>query len=190
MLSQFIGDNNAIVVAHCDDEILFAGGLPIRFHHQKWTIISCSIPIRDPIRAYKFFDVCEALGAKAMVLPYVHPPRQFPLAHLEELDLERYDAIVTHNSWGEYGHFQHVWLNAFIREHYSHKRVLTFGYAKDREGELKLELDGNELGKKTSAMMLYNHTIPTGGRLQWEYMMEAYIMPWKLNSAVETYDVH
>jgi hypothetical protein len=192
LVDQFIGLDNAIVVAHPDDEILWAGGLPLHFRDRRWTIICCSIPIRDPIRAYKFFDVCEALGARGRILPYVHPERAFPLENMDQLDLSPYDTIITHNEVGEYGHFQHKWVNAFVREHYTSnsKRILTFGYSKDRVGELSLTLNEWETELKIKAMRKYDYPVPGNSELvQWQFMEAAYIAKWGLNMSVETYDL-
>lgn len=190
-VDQYIGNDNAIVVAHPDDEILWAGGLPINFCERRWTIICCSIPIRDPIRAYKFFDVCEQLGAKARLIPFVHPERSYPLEHMEVLDLSGYDTIITHNAVGEYGHFQHKWVNAYIIENYlKTKRILTFGYSKGRVGDLTLSLNEWQLEQKVKAMRKYNYPIPTNRDvMQWQFMEAAYIQPWGINLALETYDL-
>src|SRR6185369_9909067 len=94
-----------LVVAHPDDESLFFGGL-LASEPGDWTVISCSIPRTDPIRAWKFFDACEVLGAKPRLLPFSET--EFNISALE---LSSFDQIVTHNSAGEYGHPQHLQLN-------------------------------------------------------------------------------
>ena len=80
-------ENNVIVTAHPDDEVLWASSLPIRYKEAKWTIICCSVPRHDSIRAWKFFDACEVLGVTPRLIPSVESsPDQF-LTHLDVIDL-------------------------------------------------------------------------------------------------------
>src|SRR6266705_2571148 len=97
----------ALVVAHCDDESLWFGGL-LAAEPGDWTIIACSIPRTDPIRAWKFFDACEVLGAKPRLLPFVESGPLELLGNTDRLDLAGFDQIVTHNVVGEYGHRHHL----------------------------------------------------------------------------------
>ena len=66
-----VGENNLVVTAHPDDEVLWGSGIILRNKEKKWTILCCSIPRIDDIRAYKFFDSCEVLGAKPRLLPII-----------------------------------------------------------------------------------------------------------------------
>ena len=61
----------AIVVAHPDDEVLWAGGLPLRFPGD-WTVVCCSTPAKDPVRAEHFFDACDVLGVKGKIFPFLN----------------------------------------------------------------------------------------------------------------------
>src|SRR5687767_15907439 len=102
-----VGNNNVIVVAHPDDETLWASSLPIKHRDKRWTIICCSVPRHDSIRAYKFFDACEVLGATPRLVPATESPPDKALSHLDVIDLSKFDCIVTHNELGEYGHLHH-----------------------------------------------------------------------------------
>lgn len=147
-----------IVTAHPDDEVLWCGGLPIRYPGD-WTIICCSIPRRDPVRAWKFYDACEVLGAKAKIIPVIEsePDKGLDLAFL---NLSFYDHIFTHNKFGEYGHFHHRWVHNFITAQYPDKKITTFGYRKNGIGEFPLVLTDEEFERKMKALQCYNHILP------------------------------
>ena len=116
MVREDVGLNNVIVTSHPDDEVLWAGGLPICFPG-KWTIICCSVPRHDSIRAWKFFDACNVLGVTPRLIPSTESEPGEVLRNLEIHDLSSFDCIVTHNQWGEYGHLHHQTV---------HKHIMNF----------------------------------------------------------------
>ncbi len=188
MVCEIIGKNNAIVVAHPDDETLWAGGLPIRFSDRSWTIICCSIPRTDPIRAWKFYDACAVLGATGKVLPIIEPDPNLPLAFFSDgfktLGLQVFDCVVTHNAQGEYGHLHHKLVGKYIAS--VCKNVLRFGYRPDGRGKYLLELTEKELSRKMAALLCYNHKLPFRGEVMTK--SKALLQNYKLNMGVETYD--
>jgi LmbE family N-acetylglucosaminyl deacetylase len=104
----------AVIVAHPDDETLWAGGTLLS--HPEWTchvITLCRAG--DPERAPRFFDALEQLGATGAMGDLDDGPDQIPL---EEADVERgilslmpaasYDLVITHGPGGEYTrHLRH-----------------------------------------------------------------------------------
>ncbi|NLR58409.1 PIG-L family deacetylase [Chitinophaga polysaccharea] len=98
----------AIVVAHPDDETLWAGGT-ILFHPQwDWTVAGLC-RASDPDRAPKFFKVLQALGAQGALGDMEDGPEQTPLPEAEVehqvlslLPVQPYDLIITHHPQGEY----------------------------------------------------------------------------------------
>lgn len=161
----------ACITAHPDDECLWSGGL---IQKGDWTVICCSVPRHDPIRAYKFYQCCERLGVKARVLPFSEgsPDTDFP--HLEALeDLNSFDGVLTHNSTGEYGHVHHRCVHNYVVEHFNGK-VFTFGFG---EGEFEYQLSEDEVERKFSALQSYNHTLPYNGRdiTKWEALLHRYM---------------
>lgn len=174
--------NGVIVVAHCDDEVMWCGGLMAR-HRHIWTVISCSIPRTDPIRAYKFFAACETLGAKPRLLPFTEsaPAERCPAIDL--LDLSAFDCVVTHNSVGEYGHAHHLALHHHIAERWPDKTV-TIGYGIG--GAHRIELSAAEMERKLTAIRCYDHVSPSDGKPKWQALIDRYGTMFDLG--VETYD--
>lgn len=173
----------ALVVAHCDDEALWFGGL-VASEPGDWTIIACSIPRTDPERAWKFFDSCAVLGAKPRLLPFTEAGPGEPLKRLEQIDLTGFDQIVTHGTCGEYGHVHHLQINRWLTSTFPAK-VLTGCYGKSA-GPRVVKLNERQLGVKMAAIRCYDHTSTTDGKPKWQALIERYSPQFDL--AVETYD--
>jgi len=175
--------NGVVVACHPDDEVLWAGGMLARYA-DRFTVICCSIPRSDPIRAWKFFDVCDVLGVKARLLPFTESEPNEGLQHLGVLDLSGFDLIVTHNRVGEYGHAHHRQMNRFIWERWGTKTA-TFGYRPDGRGSIVLHLTADEQAKKQAALRCYDHVSPhDGGKPKWQALLDRY----KPDLRVETFD--
>jgi hypothetical protein len=177
--------NGAIVVAHPDDETLWCGGLMVR-HPGVWTVICCSIPRTDPIRAYKFFLACEALGAKARLLPFEESAPNARCPAIDHLDLSDFDCVVTHNALGEYGHAHHRALHHHIAQRWPDKMV-TIGYG-DAPGSVRIALSGEEMGRKVAALSCYDHTSSSDGKPKWRALLDRYGTMFDLS--FETYERH
>lgn len=156
-----------MVVAHCDDEVMWAGGLLSRYG-EKFTIIACSIPTRDPERAWGFFRACEVFGAKAKLIPISESPNE-DLKRLDLLDLSTFDLIVTHNAQGEYGHVHHRQLHEFISSRFN---PITFGYP--NRGDIVLNITEEENHRRMKAMRCYDHVSPTDGIPKWQALLRRY----------------
>jgi LmbE family N-acetylglucosaminyl deacetylase len=161
----------ALVTAHPDDECLWFGGLLLRYPGE-WTIICCSVPTRDPIRAYKFFNACDALGARGRLLPF-HETLERPLKHLESIEIESYDVIVTHGPKGEYGHPHHRQVHSFVRKRVSGP-ILCSAY--NDQGDYAIELSASEWTSKLAALKLYDHEMHWLGHMRptWEALIDEY----------------
>lgn len=104
----------AIIVAHPDDEILWAGGTILT--HPRWNcFIVCLCRKNDENRATKFYKVLNILKAKGNMGNLDDQPEQKPLndeevesAILNLLPQTHFDLIITHNPQGEYTkHLRH-----------------------------------------------------------------------------------
>ncbi len=98
-----------VVVAHPDDETLWAGGLLLSCKKWKTTILSLCRE-SDPDRAPKFSRACEALRAHASRIADLDDgPDQTPLSEdevkstiLRIVPGRTFDLVLTHGPFGEY----------------------------------------------------------------------------------------
>lgn len=110
-----------LIVAHPDDETLWAGGTILR--HPSWKcLIVCLCRGSDTERAPRFYKTLKVLQAEGIMGDLDDGPEQNPL---DEKELERtimqllpsapFDLIITHNSTGEYTkHLRHEEVNKAV----------------------------------------------------------------------------
>lgn len=153
-----------LIVAHPDDESLWCGGLLAR-RDIDWTVICCSIPFSDPIRAYKFFLACETLNATPRILPFGERDGLF---RLDAIDVSEFDIVFTHGAAGEYGHPQHKELHN--RLHDVAHRFIGYG----GPGKFQVPLDDALRARKLAAMKCYDHTSANDRRPKWEALITYY----------------
>lgn len=97
-----------VIVAHPDDEVLWAGGAILARRHWSWRVASlCRSD--DPDRAPRFRRVMEQLGAVGAMSNLDDGPEQRPLEDalvrntvLSLVPAVPYDLILTHGPRGEY----------------------------------------------------------------------------------------
>jgi LmbE family N-acetylglucosaminyl deacetylase len=104
----------AIIIAHPDDETLWAGGTILGYSSWQWFVV-CLCRASDKERALKFYNTLKILNSEGIMGDLDDEPEQKPL---DEKDIERaivdllpqkyYDLIITHNPNGEYTkHLRH-----------------------------------------------------------------------------------
>ncbi len=96
------------IVAHPDDETLWAGGTLLLHPTCHWTVVTLTRK-GDPDRAPRFARALAQLGAAGALGDLDDGPEQRPLdaAEVEEAILDllpapHYDLVLTHGLWGEY----------------------------------------------------------------------------------------
>jgi LmbE family N-acetylglucosaminyl deacetylase len=104
----------ALIVAHPDDETLWAGGTILG--HRVWNcFVVCLCRKSDPERSRKFFSALKALGSDGVMGDLDDGPMQEPLVEAEVgqailslLPFQHFDLIITHDQNGEYTrHLRH-----------------------------------------------------------------------------------
>jgi LmbE family N-acetylglucosaminyl deacetylase len=98
----------AVIVAHPDDETIWAGGTMLLHSEVAWHVAVLSRGT-DPDRAPRFFRALQQLGASGNIGNLDDDAQQSPLAQTEVeqvilslLSGERFDLIITHGPHGEY----------------------------------------------------------------------------------------
>jgi LmbE family N-acetylglucosaminyl deacetylase len=104
----------AVIVAHPDDEILWAGGTILSNPSWKCFVV-CLCRGSDTERASKFYEALKVLRSEGIIGDLDDGPEQKPLdekkvehAILDLLPAKHYDLIISHNPTGEYTrHLRH-----------------------------------------------------------------------------------
>ena len=130
----------AVIVAHPDDETLWAGGTILSHPAWQW-FIACLCRGSDKDRAPKFFKALQVLGAEGTIGDMDDGPEQNPLNEkelehkiMELLPQLHFDLIISHNPNGEYTkHVRHEEISkAVIKLWYageiSADELWTFAY--------------------------------------------------------------
>jgi len=104
----------AVIVAHPDDETLWAGGTILSHPDWKWFIV-CLCRGNDEDRSSRFYNVLKILKSEGIIGDLDDGPEQKPLkenevkqAILKLLPAKHFDLIISHNPNGEYTrHLRH-----------------------------------------------------------------------------------
>lgn len=139
-MNNIISKSVAVIVAHPDDETLWAGGTMIKLPSWNWFIV-CLCRKSDAERSEKFYKVLKLLDAKGVMGDLDDGPDQIPL---EETDVENtilkllpaihFDIIISHNPTGEYTkHLRHEEISRAViklwnKEKISADELLLFAY--------------------------------------------------------------
>lgn len=122
----------AIIVAHPDDETLWAGGTIL--NHPEWSCVIITLCRKSDLdRAPKFHKVLKVYNATGAMGDMDDSPEQEPL-HTKEVQLEllqllpdtAFDLIITHHPHGEYTtHLRHEEVSEAVITLWYHDEIHT-----------------------------------------------------------------
>ena len=129
-----------VIVAHPDDESLWAGGLMLLYPKVKWTVVTLCRR-SDSDRSPKFHKAIKSFGAKGIMGDLDDGPDQIPLVEQEVqnvimslLGTDKFDLILTHSTAGEYTrHLRHeetakAVLNLWNSDRLQTEQIWSFAY--------------------------------------------------------------
>jgi LmbE family N-acetylglucosaminyl deacetylase len=104
----------AIIIAHPDDETLWAGGTILGYPSWQWFVV-CLCRASDKDRAPRFYKTLKVFNSEGIMGNLDDEPEQKPLdekdvehAILDLLPQKHFDLIISHNPTGEYTrHLRH-----------------------------------------------------------------------------------
>jgi LmbE family N-acetylglucosaminyl deacetylase len=124
-----------LVVAHPDDETIFAAGLILLSRETRWTIVCCTDE-GNSTRQNEFFCACEFMAKHSgnsiepVFLNLLLNNREHFDHHalIQALSsyAKGYDIVVTHNSQGEYGHEHHKLVHSCVIEAIATSNIWCF----------------------------------------------------------------
>lgn len=139
----------AMIVAHADDECIWCIE-PLIINPKGWEVIVCSAPTFDKERVWAFAKAMKLLGVTHTLLggkdSGVNSPLDFVLPNISG-----YEAILTHNRLGEYGHPHHKLVHARVME--QRPDALVFGWG--ASPRLTRRLTDEQLAIKQAAIKCY-----------------------------------
>jgi len=156
-------DSVAVLVAHPDDETLWAGGTLLT--ETNWSVfVGSACRASDTDRAPKFHRVLTQLRAQGAMADLDDGPDQLPLADpkveaalLQCLPSRHFDRIVTHSPLGEYTrHRRHeevarAVLRLWLRGTLSAAELWLFAYDDDRGSRLPRALGDADIVRELSS---------------------------------------
>jgi LmbE family N-acetylglucosaminyl deacetylase len=147
----------AVIVAHPDDETLWAGGVMLMHRKTRWTIITLCRK-SDADRSARFFRAIREYGAAGFMGDLDDRLQQRPLSDelvrqtiMDLLPEKRFDVIITHSTSGEYArHLRHEETGRAVLELWqggqlSARQVLTFAYEDGLKQYLPKAIRGADL---------------------------------------------
>lgn len=117
-----------LLVAHPDDETIFAGNLLLEHHEWEWTVVCCTYTRGGP-RGLEFTKAISAFKVEGVNIVRTEmlglrddegdmradPPELWEHRIATVCDGYEFDAVYTHNRGGDYGHKHHRLVNACAR---------------------------------------------------------------------------
>lgn len=123
----------ALIVAHPDDETLWAGGTILSHPSWEWFVV-CLSRGSDIERSAKFYKTLKILKAGGIMGDLIDGPDQMPLdekeiehAIVDLLPPKHFDLIITHNPNGEYTkHLRHEEVSKAVIKLWNSRKISTY----------------------------------------------------------------
>jgi LmbE family N-acetylglucosaminyl deacetylase len=131
-MADIMSKSVAVIVAHPDDETLWAGGTILS--HPGWNCFIVSLCRgNDPNRAPRFYEALKILKSQGNMGDLDDGPDQFPLdkekleqAILGLLPPKHFDLIISHNPSGEYTrHIRHEEVSKAVIKLWYNQKIFT-----------------------------------------------------------------
>jgi len=139
-----------LVVAHPDDETIFAGGLILSSRQTHWTIVCCTTEYEQ--RQYEFINACRFLAEESgnridpILLGLLDGQIDSgTLAKKLRPYTKGYDIVITHNKGGEYGHEDHKLVHRYLIDVIANPNTWVFispGSTNVNQEKLKSKIPG------------------------------------------------
>lgn len=152
----------AVIVAHPDDETLWAGGTILSYPEGKWFIV-CLSRVNDEDRSIRFYNALRILKSDGIMGDLDDGPEQKPLdenevesAILKLLPAKHFNLIITHSPSGEYTrHRRHeeagkAVINLWNSGKISTNELWTFAYTDDNRKHLPLAAKNASISRTLS----------------------------------------
>jgi LmbE family N-acetylglucosaminyl deacetylase len=147
--------NVAVIVAHPDDETLWAGGTILS--HPSWKVlIVCLCRGKDEDRSPKFHEALKILKSEGVIGDMDDGPEQRPLDRyevektiLDLLPVNHFDLIITHNPKGEYTrHVRHEETGSAVIRLWNDGKISTdelwsFAYTDDNKKHYPVAIENS-----------------------------------------------
>ena len=156
-MARLFTKNVAVIVAHPDDETLWAGGTILS--HPSWhTYIVCLCRRSDKDRSAKFNDALKIYRSEGIMGDLDDGPDQKPLAEneveqaiLDLLPANHFELIITHSPKGEYTrHLRHEEtgrsvLKLWNTDKISTSELWTFAYTDDNKNHYPVAVENTSI---------------------------------------------
>ena len=174
MMARVITKNVAIIVAHPDDETLWAGGTIL--NHPEWQcFVVCLCRKNDEDRSSKFYNALKIYNSEGIMGDLDDGPEQKPLINnevkqviLNLLPAKHFDLIITHNPAGEYTrHLRHEETGKGVINLWSEGKLSTgelwiFAYTDDNKKHYPRAVENASIYRKlTKRIWLRKYNIIT-----------------------------